>query len=61
VLGAVQAARVLVRRRPSEAPSPLRIPTPHAVRALRDPITGGHRQPTRRRGQSSGQFPRFAS
>lgn len=61
VLGVVQAARVLVRRPPSEAPAPLRIPTPLAVRALRDPITARQRHPTRRRGQNSGQFPRFAS
>ncbi|MFL5581709.1 MAG: hypothetical protein ACJ8AO_15175 [Gemmatimonadaceae bacterium] len=64
VLGAVQAARLVARRRPAPAlPAPVRIPTPAVVRALRDPLADRHRHPTRWRpsGEHSGQFPRYAS
>ena len=63
VLGVVQAARVLVLRRPAALPAFQRIPTPLAVRAVRDPISGRPRRPTpwREVGENSGQFPRYAS
>jgi hypothetical protein len=64
VLVLVQVGRLVARRLPARAlPAPPRIPTPLAVRALREPIAErpAHGTRWRRVGENSGQFRRYGS